>query len=77
MMTGQLPPSQWSMDSPAARYRDWNVSRVVQAFFGEQAVVDMEQTGEESFKRQIYRSLIAQVLFLKTEIEGWRAQNVW
>jgi hypothetical protein len=50
---------------------------MVLAFFGEQCVVDMERSGEENFKRQTYRSMIAQGLFLKAEIESWRAQNVW
>ena len=86
MMTGQMPSSQWSMDSPAAGgavgkppsgARGWNVSNMVLAFFGEQCVVDMEHTGEESFRRQIYRSMISQALFLKAEIESWRTQNVW
>ena len=86
MMAGQMPPSQWSVDSPAAGgavgkppagARGWNVSNMVLAFFGEQCVVDMERSGEENFKRQTYRSMIAQGLFLKAEIESWRAQNVW
>lgn len=30
-----------------------------------------------AFKRQLYQSMIGQLLFLKTEIESWRSSNVW
>jgi hypothetical protein len=37
----------------------------------------MVESGEVAFKRQLYQSMVGQALFLKTEIEGWRAQNVF
>ena len=37
----------------------------------------MSESGEVAFKRQLYQSMVGQLLFLKTEIEGWRSQNVW
>ena len=37
----------------------------------------LEDSGEAAFKRQLYQSMIGQVLNLKTEIESWRSQNVW
>ena len=77
LMSGELPAGQWSMDSPAAKWRDWNASNVIGAFFGEHAVVGMEEVGAAGFQRQLYQSMIAQVLFLKAEIETWRAQNIW
>lgn len=46
-MSGNMPPSQWSMQSPAAANRNWNVSNVIGTFFGMTAVqVGMKQTGE-------------------------------
>ena len=34
----------------------------------------MAESGEAAFKRQLYHSMVGQLLFLKTEIEGWRSQ---
>jgi hypothetical protein len=33
--------------------------------------------GEVAFKKQLYQSMLGQALFLKTEIEAWRSQNVF
>jgi hypothetical protein len=83
-MAGQMPSGQWSMDSAAAKNRGspgggggWNVSNVLSAYFGDTAVAALAESGEAAFKRQLYQSMIGQVLNLKTEIESWRSQNVW
>jgi len=83
-MSAQMPPDQWSMNSPAAANRGspsggggWNVSNVLQSYFGKAAVSALEDSGETAFKRQLYQSMIGQLLNLKTEIESWRSQNVW
>ena len=76
-MSGQMPESQWSMDSAAAKWRNWNQSNLLLAYFGPNGVTDMGNSGETEFKAQLYRSMISQALFLKTEIEAWRADNVW
>ena len=83
-MAGQMPPDQWSMDSPAAANRGspgggggWNVSNVIQSYFGTAAVRALSESGERAFKRQLYQSMIGQLLNLKIEIEAWRSQNVW
>jgi hypothetical protein len=44
---------------------------------GQGAASAMSESGEVAFKRQLYQSMVGQLLFLKTEIEGWRSQNVW
>jgi hypothetical protein len=72
----QLPKDQWSMAGAAAKERNWNVSRMIDAFFGEDAAVAMHQVGEVQFKRQLYQSLISQQLYLKTTIEAWRTTNI-
>ena len=43
---------------------------------GIKAAVAMHEVGEAAFKRQLYQSLIAQTLYLKTMIEAWRSTNV-
>ena len=73
-----MPPDQWGMSTAAAKNRNWNASNVILAFFGPQAVYPgMAEAGEVAFKRQLYQSMIGQLLFLKTEIETWRSSNVF
>ena len=50
------------MGSPAAKQRNWNVSNIIEGFFGLPAAAAMHETGEVAFKRQLYQSLIAQTL---------------
>ena len=64
------------MGSPAAKQRNWNISNIIEAFFGLPAAVAMHETGEVVFKRQLYQSLIAQTLYLKTMIQSWRSTNM-
>ena len=55
-----------------------NASNVIDFAFGAAAVYPgMAQSGEVAFKRQLYQSMIGQLLFLKSEIEGWRSANVF
>eukprot|EP01052_Picozoa_sp_SAG31_P019322 SAG31_NODE_1404_length_8479_cov_2.258760_1_plen_90_part_00 len=72
-------PAIATIASPTSLYslRNWNVSSVIATFFGDEAASDMQQSGEAAFKRQLYQSMIGQLLFLKTMIEGWRSSNVW
>jgi hypothetical protein len=72
-MSAQLPKDQWSIRSAAASYRNWPVDIVIQGYFGLQQ--DLNATGESAFKRQLYQSLLGQALYLKAEIESWRATN--
>ena len=76
-MSGQMPPDQWGLLTPGAKNRNWNPSNVITKFFGPGAEQAMGESGEMAFKRQLYQSMVGQLLFLKTEIESWRSQNVW
>ena len=76
-ISAQLPKDQWSMSSAAAAKRNWNVANVIGPFFGTNATAAMRDSGEQAFKRQLYQSMISQVLYLKTQIESRRSQNIW
>ena len=76
-MSGEMPPDQWGMLTPGGKNRNWNPANVISTFFGTGAASAMSESGEVAFKRQLYQSMVGQLLFLKTEIEGWRSQNVW
>eukprot|EP01047_Picozoa_sp_COSAG01_P040743 COSAG01_NODE_3448_length_6086_cov_4.407049_6_plen_86_part_00 len=64
------------MGSAASKQRNWNISNIIDGFFGPTAAEAMHQTGEAAFKRQLYQSLIAQLLYLKTMIQSWRSTNI-
>jgi hypothetical protein len=76
-MSAEMPSDQWSMLSPGAKDRNWNPSNVISKFFGTAAADAMAESGAVAFQRQIYQSMVGQALFLKTEIEGWRSNNLW
>ena len=76
-ISAQLPPDQWSLRSPSVYYRNWPVDVVIQSFFGAGAGQRASATGKAAFQTQLYQSMIGQQLFLKREIESWRATNVF
>ena len=77
-ISAQLPKDQWSMSSAAAGKRNWNVANVIGPFFGSNATTAaMRGSGEQAFKRQLYMSMISQVMYTKAQIESWRSQNIW
>ena len=77
-MSAQLPESQWGMNSAAAAQRNHNVSSVIGTYFGAAAVTKgMQEVGEAAFKRQLYQSMIAQLLWMKVTIESYRSSNGW
>ena len=75
-ISAQLPPEQWGMNSPAAAQRNHNVSTIIGTFFGVDAVTrGMRQVGRAAFQRQLYQSMIAQLLNMKATIEAYRSSN--
>ena len=76
-MSAEMPPDQWGMLTVGAKNRNWNPSNVISKFFGTGAAAVMSESGERAFKRQLYQSMVGQLLFLKTDMESWRSQNVW
>ena len=65
------------MNTAAAAQRNHNVSAIIGTFFGVDAVEQMQQVGREAFQRQLYQSMIAQMLFMKVTIESYRSSNGW
>ena len=77
-MAAQLPSDAWSMSSSASSHRNWNVSNVINTYFGDKAVaVGMRQSGAAAFQRQLYQSMVSQLLFMKVAVEAWRSTNVF
>ena len=52
--------------------RNYPCDNHIQAFFGD---YDLDQVGEDHFKKQLYHCMIAHTLWLKSEIERQRSTN--
>jgi hypothetical protein len=39
--------------------------------------IDLNQTGAAAFQRQLYFCMFGQALFLKAQVESWRATNIF
>ena len=75
-MAGTLSPDEWGMSTPAvATQRNHAVPATLASMFG--AAGSITAKGEKAFKRQLYQSMIAQMLIMKAQIEAVRSQNVW
>ena len=58
--------------------RDDSCVGLIGTYFGTAAgTTGVNQVGETAFKRQLYQSMIAQLIFLKVQIESWRSSNAW
>ena len=76
-MSGEMPPDQWGMLTPGGKNRNWNPSKRHLDFLWQWNSHRHERVRRGGLQRQLYQSMVGQLLFLKTEIEGWRSQNVW
>jgi hypothetical protein len=76
-LAGTLPRDEWGMSTPAvATKRNHAVPGMLASMFGA-AAGSIQGTGEKAFKRQLYQSMIAQMLIMKAQIEAVRSQNVF
>ena len=55
--------------------RNYPCDSLVLVYFGAQPAGYFNQTGEATFKRQLYQCMLAQALHMKGDIETRRAQN--
>lgn len=75
-MSGTLSPGNWGMVTPATGgNRNHGPGAMVQMFGA--AAVNVTATGEKAFKRQLYQSMVAQMLLMKAHIEALRSSNVF
>ena len=75
-MAGTLSPAQWGMSSPMTKQRNHVVLPSLATLFGP-AAANATAVGERAFKRQLYESMIGQMLTMKAQIESWRSQNTF
>ena len=69
-----LIPDSYELPTPPMFERNWPVDNVIRSYFGLHQ--DLNHTGGVAFKRQLYQSMAAQTLFIKSEIGGWKSTNV-
>lgn len=57
--------------------RNYPCDNLILGYFGRDKTEQLEETGEQAFKRQLWQCMIAQGLALKSDIESRRAQNTF
>ena len=73
-MSATLSESNWGLHSPPMYERNYACDRWVFEYF---RLIDLNVTGPASFQRQLYFCLFGQALYMKAQIEGWRADNIF
>eukprot|EP01006_Ploeotia_vitrea_P031881 TRINITY_DN64165_c0_g1_i1.p2 TRINITY_DN64165_c0_g1~~TRINITY_DN64165_c0_g1_i1.p2 ORF type:complete len:866 (+),score=74.69 TRINITY_DN64165_c0_g1_i1:17-2614(+) len=73
-MTSTLSPKNWGLHTPPFKQRNYCVDNIIESYFGKQ---DLDKVGTLPFQKQLYQSLLSQGLFIKSELEQFRAGNWW
>ena len=72
-MSATLSKDYWGLHSKPMHERNYPCERWIYSYF---RTIDLNQTGAAAFQRQLYFCMLGQALFLKAQVEGWRANNV-
>lgn len=73
-MSATLSEANWGLHSPPMYERNYACDRWVFEYF---RLIDLNVTGPASFQRQLYFCMFGQALYMKAQIEGWRANNIF
>jgi hypothetical protein len=73
----ECAPKEWCNGSNPMSQRNYGCDNLIAAFFGSNAasVLALNSTGEVAFQRQLYLCMMAQALWMKSEIEKRRSDN--
>jgi beta-mannosidase len=77
-MAPTLDPTNWGLHAPPMSQRNYAVDNFVTAYTNiawPQAFDNV--TGAAPFKKQLYWAMLAQAIWVKSDIEARRAQNTW
>lgn len=73
-MSATLSKVYWGLHSKPMYHRNYGCERWIYSYF---RTINLNQTGAAAFQRQLYFCMLGQALFLKAQVEGWRANNIW
>eukprot|EP01051_Picozoa_sp_SAG22_P011376 SAG22_NODE_1086_length_5629_cov_2.137251_4_plen_540_part_00 len=72
-MSATLSEANWGLHSAPMFERNYSWDRWVFEYF---RLIDLNVTGAGSFQRQLYFCMFGQALYMKAQIESWRATNI-
>ena len=73
-MSPTLSESNWGIHSAPFHERNYPCDPIILSYFG---AINLNLTGADSFKKQLYLCMLGQGIQRKTDIESWRSGNVW
>ena len=73
-MSATLSEAYWGLHTKPFYERNYPCERWIYSYF---RTIDLNQTGAEALQRQLYFCMFGQALFLKAQVDGWRANNIW
>ena len=59
------------------RQRNHAADHIIFSYFGAAAMAALDQIGPFALKRATYQSMLSAALYIKNEIEAYRASNIW
>ena len=74
LMSPAFSPEHWGVHTLPWRFRSHSTDSMALSYFGASNVLD--HVGELPLKNALYMSMLAQALFYKSQIEGWRSTNL-
>ena len=74
-LAGTLEPSEYGIQTPPFRERNYAPDSLILAYFG--AHRDLSQVGAAALQSQAYLSMLAAALERKSDIESWRSTGIW
>jgi beta-mannosidase len=76
-LSGMLLPEHWGAHTPPMRQRNHAADHIIFSYFGKAAAAALDEVGSFALKRATYQSMLAAGLYIKNEVESYRASNNW
>ena len=76
-LSATLAPEHWSLHSEPFKERNWPADGIIASFFGNQSRARVDDVGALALQRQVYQSMVGQALWIKSQVETFRATNIF
>eukprot|EP01052_Picozoa_sp_SAG31_P011930 SAG31_NODE_687_length_12813_cov_2.597216_12_plen_304_part_00 len=76
-LSATLKPEHWSLHSEPFRERNWPADGIIASFFGNSSRAALDEIGTIPLQRQVYMSMVGQALWIKSQVEIFRAKNIF
>lgn len=76
-LSATLKPEHWSLHSDPFKERNWPADGIIASFFGNRSRAKLDEVGALPLQRAAYQSMLGQALWIKSQVETFRATNIW